>query len=106
MGVTPLDYWGKGIRIDPRYLLIDRTVNNGNSAPNNNGRYEEHITMQFSGIYSFNNHISIIAAIPYSIRNGRDDYNSSVRYIFTKYLSINKYSKIKQAVKFQVVNNN
>jgi hypothetical protein len=78
LGVNPLDFSGKGIRIDPRYLLIDRTVNNGSSAPNNNGRYEEHFTMQFSGIYSFKNHISIIAAIPYSIRNGRDNYNSSL----------------------------
>jgi len=78
LGVTPLDFSGKGIRIDPRYLLIDRTVNNGNSSPSTDGHYEEHITLQFSGIYSVSKKVSFLASVPYSVRSGRDDYSSPI----------------------------
>lgn len=77
-GVTPLDFSGKGIRIDPRYLLINRTVNNGNSTPSVDGHYEEHITMQVSGVYTIKKNLSFLASVPYSFRSGRDDYNSPV----------------------------
>jgi hypothetical protein len=80
MGVTPLDFSGKGIRIDPRYLLINRTVNNGNSTPSVDGHYEEHITMAVSGIYTIKKNFSLLASVPYSFRSGRDDYNSPVEH--------------------------
>jgi hypothetical protein len=78
MGVTPLDFSGNGIRIDPRYLLINRTVKNGNSTPSVDGHYEEHITMAVSGIYTIKKNFSLLASVPYSFRSGKDDYNSPV----------------------------
>lgn len=80
LGVNPLDFSGKGIRIEPRYLLINRSVNNGSSSPANDGHYEEHLTLQFSGIFSTSKNSSFIVSVPYSIRNGREDYNSPVEH--------------------------
>ena len=75
-GISPLDFSGKGLRIDQSYLLIDKTVHNTNTIDNNEGSYEKHLTFQLSGIYSINPKISFMGMVLFSVRSGRDDFNS------------------------------
>jgi hypothetical protein len=77
-GISPLDFSGKGIRIDQSYLLIDKMVHNTNTIDNNEGSYEKHLTFQLSGIYSISPRISFMGIVPFSVRSGRDDLNSAV----------------------------
>ncbi len=75
-GISPLDFSGKGIRIDQSYLLIDKVAQNNKIKSNDEGGYEKHLTFQLSGIYSVSPRVSFIGMIPYSIRSGREDLNS------------------------------
>ena len=63
-GISPLDFSGKGIRIDQRYLLIDKMVNNNSTVANNIGSFERHLTFQFSGIYSISPRVSFLSILP------------------------------------------
>src|SRR5690242_4774018 len=71
MGISPLDFSGKGIRIDPRYLFIDKKIKDGKVVANTEGSYERHFTLQFSGIYPVTRKFSVIGIVPYSMREER-----------------------------------
>src|SRR5437867_6761805 len=72
-GISPLDFSGKGIRLDPRYLVIDRVVKDGRTIDNTKGSYEKHFTLQASVIYPVTKKFSLIGVLPYSIRDGREN---------------------------------
>ncbi len=77
-GISPLDFSGKGIRIDPRYLVIDRLVRNNEQIENTEGSYEKHFTLQLSAIYPLTKKISLIGIVPYSVREGRESIDENI----------------------------
>ena len=99
-GISPLDFSGKGIRIDQRYLLIDKLVNNNSTVTNNIGSFERHLTFQFSGIYSMSPRVSFLGILPYSVRSGRDDFSESIArtngfgdlILFGRYFPVEKHT--------------
>jgi len=80
MGISPLDFSGKGIRIDTRYLLLDRLVNNNRVVDNTEESYEKHFTLQLSLIYPVGKKISVIGIVPYSVREGRESAEEKTSY--------------------------
>jgi len=95
-GISPLDFTGKGIRIDPRYLVLDREVEGSKVLDHSHGGYEKHFTLQVSGIYPVGKKFSVIGIVPYSIREGREEVDEPVVHtsgigdamLFGRYLAL------------------
>src|SRR6266542_2140635 len=97
-GISPLDFSGKGIRLDPRYLVIDRMVKDGKTIDNTEGSYEKHFTLQASVIYPVGRKFSVIGVLPYSVREGRESRDEKIIHtsgpgdaiLFGRYLLLEK----------------
>ena len=71
-GLSPLQSTtGMGLRVDERYVVLDKMYN-GTQKVDNPGNKETHLVTQFTGFYSVNPDLTVLAVVPYARRTMKE----------------------------------
>lgn len=78
-GISPLQSVnGAGMRISPRYTVLDEVYQGTRELPNTAKVAERFVTTEFTGFYSFNEKLTLIGTLPMRSTEGRGEVGTGL----------------------------